>query len=68
MKALLFAASGAAAQQFSLDLLGNQRQASSHHLDEHPVRQEIVDQIKKKTNKWEPMEVADNHMALIPKD
>jgi len=35
---------------------------------QHPVRQEIVEEIKRKTSKWEPMEVADNHFARYAKE
>ena len=30
-------------------------------LDAHPVRQELVDEVKRKTKKWVPREVKDNH-------
>lgn len=36
------------------------------HLNQHPVRQEIVDEIKSLTNKWKPREVSQNHFSEIP--
>lgn len=30
-------------------------------MDAHPVRQEIVDEVKRKTKKWTPREINDNH-------
>jgi hypothetical protein len=30
-------------------------------IDEHPVRQEIIDQVKERTKKWTPREIKDNH-------
>ena len=30
--------------------------------DKHPIRQEIVDEIKLKATSWKPMEVEKNHM------
>lgn len=32
----------------------------------HPVRQEIVDQIKARTDSWTPQEVDDNHLKEVP--
>ena len=29
----------------------------------HPVRQELIDEIKAKTTKWKPREVKDNHFG-----
>ena len=31
----------------------------------HPVRQELIDEIKSKTNKWQPIEVYDNHFRHV---
>lgn len=32
----------------------------------HPVRQEIVDAIRERTDRWQPREVAENHLAEVP--
>ena len=32
----------------------------------HPVRQEIVDEIKLKATSWKPREVEDNHLRHVP--
>ena len=34
----------------------------------HPVRQEIVDDIKLKTTSWKPREVHENHLRHVPQD
>ena len=34
-------------------------------LQQHPVRQEVVDAIKAKTTKWKPREVHENHFRHI---
>ena len=36
------------------------------HLNHHPVRQEIVDDIKAMTTKWKPREVSQNHFSQFP--
>jgi len=35
---------------------------------QHPVRQEMVESIKEKTQSWTPREVHENHLSKIPKD
>lgn len=35
--------------------------SASVDLDAHPVRQEIIDEVKRKTKKWVPRELKDNH-------
>ena len=35
---------------------------------QHPVRPEIVEEIKRKTSKWQPIEVEDNHFAGYTKE
>ena len=34
--------------------------------DKHPVRQEIVDEIKAGTNAWWPREIHENHLRHVP--
>ena len=34
----------------------------------HPIRQSLVDEIKAKTTKWRPTEVAENHFRNVPVD
>jgi hypothetical protein len=36
------------------------------HMSQHPVRQDIVDEIKAKTTKWKPREVTQNHFSNVP--
>lgn len=47
--------------------LGLGARADAAALEKHPVRQELVDEIKARTKRWEPMEVAENPMAKIPR-
>ena len=35
-------------------------------MQQHPVRQEIVDDIKARTTKWKPREVLQNHFIHTP--
>ena len=35
-------------------------------LKQHPVREEIVDEIKQQTSSWTPKEVGDNHLRHVP--
>ena len=40
--------------------------AGVHGLQYHPVREELVQEIKAKTSKWTPMEVEENHFRHVP--
>lgn len=40
--------------------------AGVHGLKHHPVREELVQEIKAKTSKWTPMEVKENHFRNVP--
>jgi len=51
-----------------LNILGDKKSHKGVDLEQHPVRQEIVDQIKAKTVKWVPQEVEHNHFSKMPKD
>jgi hypothetical protein len=42
--------------------------ANTDQLKLHPVRQEIVDEIKLKTSSWQPREVHLNHLRHVPVD
>ena len=35
---------------------------------QHPVREEIVDEIKLKATSWKPKEVHENHLRHVPAD
>lgn len=32
----------------------------------HPVRQELIEEIKAKTNSWIPQELHENHLVSVP--
>jgi hypothetical protein len=51
-----------------LALLGLSSMALVSGATRHPVRQEIVEEIKKKTDKWVPKEAGHNHLKDIPID
>ena len=40
--------------------------AAMQGVKEHPVRHEIVEEIKLKAKSWKPREVAQNHLRHIP--
>ena len=53
-------------QLYVISLLLSSSYASEHTLKRHPVRQEIVDEILKKTTNWRPRQVHENHFTKVP--
>ena len=47
---------------FSASLLIVTLAQAKGSVEKHPIREEIVDEIKAKTTSWKPKEVSENHM------
>ena len=53
-------------QLYVISLLLSSSLANQHTLNRHPVRQEIVDEVLRKTTSWRPKQVSQNHFSNVP--